>query len=553
MRKAFIGRFSAAVRKIFKDIFSDRADTTGSLGTASDGSQWEAVSKVIEVQDGKAVANYTPQLGDDGSEYPIAVIDLPTQNNIITLEDTDVGSGVALWVQTSADWWMVSIDSAYNTIPAATNYTSAPATFSGQASYSVETTYSSLAGSFTAGQEYSSTPTYSLMSAEYSAGVTNYFAGDTTYTSSTDNFSSAPNFSSSVPYFSQQPFFSSQAFSVATAYSAQPVWFSNIDAYSTASTWTISETWNRWSPYTRSGSNFTVNTAWTRSRFFTQSSNFWRNYSRRAVPLAYTGGPWTRSYQNVWSSTLGNTYSVDSTWFSALGNVWSRQDFWNLAQNWFSQINAYSEARSYTPGTVWSLGPTTYFSAAPTYSAGTTTYTTGAPNYTSQLFYTSQGGTFSSTLAFTSVTPFSSATPYSSATAYSSSTNYFASLVFSSLTTFTEGATYTSAISYTSASFPESFSYVAMLKISQSISDTVSEISSLVVSTAQTIKSIIVQTSGNQITAKAFSDVTPITQLGEDLIYNATGAIINTRYGISISKAEYNNNEIGSSVTIERS
>jgi S-adenosylmethionine:tRNA-ribosyltransferase-isomerase (queuine synthetase) len=80
----------------------------------------------------------------------------------------------------------------------------------------------------------------------------------------------------------------------------------------------------------------------------------------------------------------------------------------------------------------------------------------------------------------------------------------------------------------------------------------VSEISSAIVSTAQTIKSIIVQTSGNQITAKAFSDITPITQIGDDLIYNATGVIINTRYGISISKAEYTNSEIGSSVKIER-
>ena len=94
---------------------------------------------------------------------------------------------------------------------------------------------------------------------------------------------------------------------------------------------------------------------------------------------------------------------------------------------------------------------------------------------------------------------------------------------------------------------------MAIVRLSQSVSDTVSEISSWVVSTAQTIKSLIVQTSGNQITTKAFSDVIPITQIGEDLIYNATGAIINTTYGISISKAEYSNDEIGSSVTIERS
>jgi hypothetical protein len=525
MRKAFVGRFSAAVRKIFVDIFSSRSNTTGSLGIASDGSQWEAVSKVIEVQGGKAVANYIPQPSDDGSEYPIAVINLPTQNNIITLEDTDVGSGVALWVQTSADWWMVSVDSAYNTIPASTNYTSAPATFSGQASYSVETTYTSSAEGFTAGQEYSSgVPTYSSLPVEYSSGIPSYSSGATTYTSSTDNFSSTPNFTSSTPFTSLQPFSSAQVFSVNTAYSTAPVWWSNIDAYTTTDSYTLANSYNRWSPYTRSGSTWN------------SVINYTRRYTRRASPLAYTGSTWTSS----------------QTWFSALGNVWSRQDFWNLAQSWWRNVDTWFAATSTFQGTVWTQGPTTWTAAPTTYTAGTTTYTAGAPNYFSEAFYTSQGGMFSSTIAFTSTTPFSSATPYSSATAFSSSTNYFADLVFSTATSFTAGVSYTSSTSYTSASVPESFAYSAILRISQSVSDTVSEISSLVVSTAQTIKSIIVQTSGNQITAKAFSDITPITQIGDDLIYDATGVIINTRYGISISKAEYSNDEIGSSVKIER-
>lgn len=524
MRKVFLG-ISASVRKIFIDIFSARSNTTGSLGTASDGSQWEAVSKVIEVQGGKAVANYVPQPADDGSEYPIAVINMPTQNNIITLEDTDIGSGVALWVQTSADWWMVSVDSAYNTIPAATNYTSAPATFSGQATYTVETTYSSSAEGFTAADEYSAgTPTYSSLPVEYSSGVANYFAGDTTYTSSMDNFSSTPNFTSSTPFTSLQPFSSSQVFSVATAYTTAPVWWSNIDAYTTTDSYTLANSYNRWSPYTRSPTTFNLFVGYT------------RRYTRRASPLAYTGSAWSASF----------------AWFSALGNVWSRQDFWNLSQTWFRNVDTWFAATSTYQGTVWTQGPTTYTSAAPTYTAGTTVYTAGVPNYTSETFYTSAGGNFSSAIAFTSVTPFSSATPYSSATSFSSSTNYFADLVFSTGTTFTSGNQYTSATSYTSAFSPESFAYAAILRISQSVSDTVSEISSSIVSTAQTIKSIIVQASGNQITAKAFSDTAAISQIGDDLIYDATGVIINTRYGISISKAEYTNNEIGSSVKIQR-
>jgi hypothetical protein len=535
MRDAFLGRFSAAVRKIFKDIFSARSNTTGSLGTATDGSQWQAVSKVIEVQDGKAVANYVPQPGDDGSEYPIAVINMPTQNNIITLEDTDIGSGVALWVQTSADWWMVSVDSAYNTIPAATNYTSAPATFSGQANYTMETTFTSSAEGYTATDEYSSgIPTYSSLPAEYSAGTPNYFAGETTYTSSVDTFSSAPTFSSSTPFTSLQPFSSTQVFTRNIAYSSTPSSFSQINAYWSVSSWTLANAWNRWSPYFKAQDNLYQVVRYTR--------NYSRNYTRRARPVAYTGSGFSGG---AWSRAFYNQYAT---------GAYSRQDFWNLAQNWTRGPTNYTTASSSFSTTLYTLGPTTYTASPATYTAGTTAYTAGAPNYSSAVFYTlSPGGNFSSSTVFTSTTPFSSATPYSSATTFSSATNFFADLVFSTGTAYSAGTSYTSATSYSSNFVPESFAYAAILRLSQSVSDTVSEISSLVVSTAQTIKSIIVQTSGNQITAKAFSDITPITQLGSDLIYNATGAIIDTRYGISISKAEYNNDEIGSSVTIERS
>jgi hypothetical protein len=521
MKRVFLG-ISESIRKRFIDIFSARANTTGSLGTASDGSQWQAISKIITVLSGKAVANYVPQPADAGSEYPIAVINMPTQNNIITLEDTDIGSGVALWVQTSADWWMVSVDSAYNTIPAATNYTSAPATFSGMASYTMETMYSSSEAGFTAGDVYSAgVATYSVLPAEYSSGIANYTAGVDTYTSSVDTYSSTPTFSSSTPFTSLQPFSSAQVFSSATPFSSAQNYFSQNNAYTSFANFTLAQTWNRWSPYTRSA-GYSI-------------QNFTRNYFRRASPVAYT-----RAYT--------------SAWFTALGNVWSRQDFWNLAQTWTSTVNGVTASQSWTSAaaTYTSAAPT-YTSAAPTYSAGLTEYTAGAPDYSSAIFYTlSPGGNFSSATAFTSTTPFSSATPYSSAATFSSATNYFADLVFSSGITYSAGTSYTSAVAYTSNYIPESFAYSAILRISQSVSDTVSEISSSIVSTAQTIKSIIVQTSGNQITAKAFSDVTPITQLGSDLIYNATGVIINTRYGISISKAEYTNSEIGSSVKIER-
>lgn len=521
MRKVFLG-ISASIRKTFRDIFSARANTTGSLGTASDGSQWQAISKIITVLGGKAVANYIPQPADDGSEYPIAIVNMPTQNNIITLEDTDIGSGVALWVQTSADWWMVSVDSAYNTIPAATNYTSAPATFSGQASYTMETTYTSSEAGFTAGDVYSAgVATYSLLPVEYSSGIASYTAGIDTYTSSVDTYSSTPTFSSSTPFTSLQPFSSTQVFSSATPFSSAQNYFSQNNAYTSFANFTLANSYNRWSPYTRSGTSYT--------------QNFTRAYTRRASPVAYT-----RNYF--------------SAYFSSLGNTWSRQDFWNLSQTWTSVVNGVIASQSWTSAAAtYSAGITTYTADPTTYTAGLTEYTAGLDTYTSDTFYTAiPGGTFSSATAFTSTTPFSSATPYSSAATFSSATNYFAGLVFSTLISYTAGTSYTSASAYTSNVIPESFAYSAILRISQSVSDTVSEISSAIVSSLQTIKSIIVQTSGNQITAKAFSEVTPITQLGDDLIYNATGVIINTKYGISISTAEYSNDEIGSSVKIER-
>jgi histone arginine demethylase JMJD6 len=522
MRKVFLG-IAASVRKTFTDIFSARANTIGSLGTASDGSQWQAISKIITVLSGKAVANYVPQPADAGSEYPIAVINMPTQNNIITLEDTDIGSGVALWVQTSADWWMVSVDSAYNTIPAATNYTSAPATFSGMASYTMDTTYTSSEAGFTAADTYSAgVATYSILPSEYSSGITSYTAGVDTYTSSVDTYSSTPTFSSSTPFTSLQPFSSVQVFSSATPFSSAQNYFSQNNAYTSFANFTSGTVWSRFTSYNRAASSL--------------YGTYTRRYTRRNTPLAFTASGWSAAF------------------FSALGNTWTSAASYTSGRVYTSVVNGLIASQSWTSAAAtFTAGTTTYTADPTTYTAGITAYTAGLDTYTSDTFYTvAPGGTFSSATAFTSTTPFSSATPYSSATTFSSATNYFADIVFSTLITYTAGTSYTSAVAYTSNVIPESFAYSAILRISQSVSDTVSEISSSIVSTAQTIKSIIVQTSGNQITAKAFSDVTPITQIGDDLIYNATGVIINTRYGISISKAEYTNSEIGSSVKIER-
>jgi hypothetical protein len=266
---------------------------------------------------------------------------MPTQNNIITLEDTDIGSGVALWVQTSADWWMVSVDSSYAFIPESTTYTS-----------------------------------------------------------------------------NQQ---------------------------------------------------FLENNQFTSQGFFTSGTGYLNNFS----------GAWATFFSYTARYTSGAVFSAR-----------------------YTRTGPTSYSRSYSP-----------------------------PSYTYTRFYSQ---------AFSGQSPAYTAS-YSTQAVFTSGTNYT-----------TSPQAFTSSVVYTSAMQESSFSYSSIIKISRSINDIVSEVSSLIVSSVQTIKSIIVQTLGNQITAKAFSEITPVTQIGDDLTYTATGAIINTKYGISLSKSEYGNDTIGSSLKIER-
>ena len=98
-----------------------------------------------------------------------------------------------------------------------------------------------------------------------------------------------------------------------------------------------------------------------------------------------------------------------------------------------------------------------------------------------------------------------------------------------------------------------SYTYSEYLTIRQSVASTVSVITSALISTAQTIGSLKVFTSGNQITARAFSDTNFVTQIGSDLVYTATGATLTSQYGISVSPSAYNQSAIiGTSIDISR-
>jgi len=112
-----LGALASAIRKRFYDNFAGRVNTTGNLGTATDGSQWTAVNGIIQVTSGAATATTTPNSGGSGSTYPMSVVNMPTTDNIVEVTGSGQGSSVAIWVQSSSDWWMVDVDSTFNTVP----------------------------------------------------------------------------------------------------------------------------------------------------------------------------------------------------------------------------------------------------------------------------------------------------------------------------------------------------------------------------------------------------------------------------------------------------
>lgn len=110
------------LRKRFYDNFASRSNTSGNLGTATDGSRWTPINGIIQVISGKAKASSIPSSNANGSSYPMATIDMPTTNNIIEITSMEQGAAAALWVQSSTDWWLIDIDSTFNTIPGNSNY-----------------------------------------------------------------------------------------------------------------------------------------------------------------------------------------------------------------------------------------------------------------------------------------------------------------------------------------------------------------------------------------------------------------------------------------------
>ena len=327
MPASFFSQVASSVRKRFLDTFSARSNTTGSLGTATDGSSWDAVNGTIQVTTAAATATTTPSAGGAGTTYPMATVSMPTNNNVVKLGGTNEGSSVALWVQSSSDWWLVSIEGVQTVT---TNYASAQ----------------NYVYAFTRNLTYATTNTV--------YNVTNYTTGQ-----------SQTSFAGGTTYF---------------------------------------------------------------------------------VGYRTVGSPFSYGFYSQ-SAAGGTTYAWTTNYFTASSN--------------FSASGFVSTAG---PFYTYTAGGTFY-----TYAAGSTTV------------------------------------------------------------------------------------YNEFLRIRQSVASTVSTITSALISASQSIRSLLVSTSGNQITAKAYSDTNFVTQIGTDLVYTATGATVNTKYGIAVSPSAYNQSAIiGTSVDITR-
>lgn len=114
----FLGGGFSAVRERFLDTFT--RNNRDDLGVATDGSLWSEVRPGIAVTD-EGARSSTP------AAYPLSTVDMPKGDVTINLKGISQGSGAALWVQSSTDWWAVTASQSPRTIPAYTY--NAPATY----------------------------------------------------------------------------------------------------------------------------------------------------------------------------------------------------------------------------------------------------------------------------------------------------------------------------------------------------------------------------------------------------------------------------------------
>jgi hypothetical protein len=103
MRKPNPFSVLSSIRKSFSDSFN-RADNEEGLGLADDGRKWDLIRGFFRILNNKAFSPSEPE------NYPIATINMPYQDVEINVNDFKNGSGLALWVTDSGNWWGLGLE-----------------------------------------------------------------------------------------------------------------------------------------------------------------------------------------------------------------------------------------------------------------------------------------------------------------------------------------------------------------------------------------------------------------------------------------------------------
>jgi hypothetical protein len=98
--RLFLGSVISQGRKSFRDTFN-RANLTGEVGRASDGSAWNIIRGTWNILSNKAKA--------DSTDYPIIAQNMNVSDIQVELYGTSQGSSAALWVTDSGNWWAVGL------------------------------------------------------------------------------------------------------------------------------------------------------------------------------------------------------------------------------------------------------------------------------------------------------------------------------------------------------------------------------------------------------------------------------------------------------------
>jgi hypothetical protein len=106
-----------------------------------------------------------------------------------------------------------------------------------------------------------------------------------------------------------------------------------------------------------------------------------------------------------------------------------------------------------------------------------------------------------------------------------------------SYTYYASGTNYNTEVAYAGPYQSCQTCYPQYVRFFKSVNNVISTVTSQLVSGI--VQSLKVSTAGNQVTVKAYSDTNQVTQIGSDIVYTATGAVVQPRFGISVNPSSY--------------